>query len=254
MVKPLVLVAFGAKDEADNLPTFLEQIDNLDYPEDRLRYACVTADSEDDTVDIILEWLRTKKDTYWRHVTLDLPLRKRMFTSTNYIRHYAVAMLPNVEPVDYMFQCDADVIYTPPETLNVLIELDLDIVAPYIYVSDEHHHKNQFRDQKIFRDVWGYRFKYGPHPGLQFNYNIHDYYKRNMERDKSIQADLVKRVIPMQSVGANPILIKREVLENVQYDGLHATPGWCIKADSMGYGVWSYPDLECIHDWRKQLG
>ena len=252
MVDPIVLIAFGAKNEAITLPAFLEQIDGLDYPEDRLRYAAVTADSDDDTVDIILEWLKGKKDAYWRHFTPDLPLRRRMFTSTNYIRHYFTAVLPNVEPAEFMFHCDADVTKIPPETLRTLIELDVDIVAPYVYASPEQHIMNQFRGQKVFRDVWGYRFKYGPYPGLQFNSSVPEYYKRNMDSNKSIKADLDKRLIPMISVGANPILIKRRVLESMPwYDGLYATPGWCMEADKAGFGVWAYPDLECIHDWRR---
>ncbi len=254
-MEPLVLIAFGARNEASNLPTFLEQIDNLGYPKERLRYAVVTGDSEDDTVDIVLDWLKTKQDVWWRHVTLDhLPLRKRMFTSTNYVRHYATAKLPNVETVGFMFHCDADVIGIPPETLKALVDLDVDVVAPYLYMSDENDPQNQFRGKKIFRDVWGYRFKHGPHPGLQFNPFVADYYKRNMDKDESIQADTERGLIPMLSVGANPVLIKREVLEEVWYDGLHATPGWCQKANESGYKIWSYPALECIHDWRKKDG
>jgi len=253
MEYPRVLIAFGVKDEAHTLPKYLDQIDKLDYPEDKLGYAVVTSPSSDNTVDIVLDWLKKKKHAYWQHVDVSHvePLRRRMFTSTNYIRHYILNDFPNTPRFDYMFQCDGDVIGIPPETLKTLIGLDVDIVAPYIYTSMEKHPRNRFRNHKTFRDVWGFRFKYGPHPGLQFNSGVPEYYKRNMDTVDSINADRERGIIPMLSVGANPILIKREVLENVRYDGLHATPGWCIEADRLGYGVWSYPALECVHDWRS---
>lgn len=257
MVTPIVLIMFGARDEAETLPKFLQQLDNLEYPREKLRYAVTTSPSKDNTVDIILDWLKTKKDTYWRHIDLSHigNIRKRMFTATNYIRHYAAAQLPNVDSVDYVFHCDADIEYIPPETLNQLIGLGVDIVAPYVYNSSENNPYNKFRNQHIFRDVWGYRFKYGPYPGLTFNDSVADYYKRNYLTDDSIQADKGKHLIPMQSVGANPVLIKRHVIDHLLplYDGLHATPGWCILADELGYGVWSYPLLECIHTWRKNI-
>lgn len=252
---PYIIIGFGAKDEANNIPKYLEQLDNIDYPEDRITYVAVTSPSKDNTVELVVDWLKTKKSSCWFNfdATSIEPLRKRMFTCTNYIRHLVTINRPPLPRYDYLFQCDADVIGIPPETLKELIKLDVDIVAPYIYNSQEDAPSNKFKYKKTFRDIWGFRFKYGPHRGLQFNSSVADYYKRNMYRDDTIKADKEKGIIPMISVGANPILIKREVLENVHYNGLHATPGFCMMADEMGYNVWSYPALECIHDWRKQL-
>lgn len=253
MVKPLILMAFGARDEAENLPKYFEQIDNLDYPKDRLRYAAFTSDSKDETVELVLDYLKSKKDSWWHHSTYDqYPLRKRMFTQGNYVRYYALADLPNTERISYVFHCDADITHIPPETLETLVKLDVDVVAPYVYIDPEDNHRNSARGKKIFRDVWGYRFKHGPHSGLMFNHSVPDYYKRNYLTDDSIKADKVRHLIPMQSVGSNPVLIKREALERVPwYDGLHAFPGWCIHAQRYGVLVWSYPLLECLHDWRE---
>jgi glycosyltransferase involved in cell wall biosynthesis len=250
-LEPIVLIASGIKNEAKTLPAFFEQIDNLDYPKDRLRYALYTSPSTDNTLDLVYQWLKDKPDAWWHNMTINLTLRKRMYLQGNYMRHYATLKQPDIEPIEYIFHCDADIIEIPPETLKLLIGLDLDIVAPYVYVSDEHHPLNKFRGLKIFRDVWGYRFKHGPHPGLQFNPSVMGYYKRNIDRDKSIQADMVKRVIPKQSVGANPVLYRASLYDKVQYDGLYAFPGWCLELDKAGYGVWCYPELECVHDWRQ---
>ena len=253
MVESLVLIGFVARNSEKTLPRFLQQIDNLDYPKDRLRYACVEGGSTDNTREIILDWMKPKKNTFFIQHDMDdteLNHRERMFCSSNLWRHYIKTKFKGVEPVDYVFQCDADVTHIPPETLKTLIALDVDIVAPYIYVDNENHIQNRWRGGHTFYDVWGYRHLYGPYPGLQFNYGVHDYYKRNIDRDKTIKADTVKRLLPMQCVGANPILAKREVYEKVWYTGLFATPGWCMTAREAGFKVWAYPELECIHDWR----
>lgn len=253
MVKPLVLITFGARDEAENLPTYLAQLDGLEYPRDRLRYAAYTSDSGDNTVDIVLEWLKGKQNSWWHHSTYDqYPLRKRMFIQGNYARHYALADLPSTEKIEYMFHCDADMTYIPPETLETLVKLDVDVVAPYVYIDPENTPMNPFKGKRVFRDVWGYRFKHGPYPGLQFNHNIPEYYRRNYLSVDSIMADKERHLIPMQSVGANPVLLKRSALEKASwYDGLHAFPGWCIHAQDYEVEVWSYPLLECLHDWRN---
>jgi len=256
LVDPLVLIGFVARNAEGTLPRFLEQLDNLDYPKDRLRYACVEGGSTDNTRGIILEWMKPKKNTFFIQHDMDdaeLSHRERMFCSSNLWRHYVKTRFKGVEPVDYVFQCDADVTKIPPETLRVLINLDVDIVAPFIYVDQEKHPQNRWRAKKTFYDIWGYRYLYGPYPGHQFNVDIHEYYKRNLVRDKSIRADTEKRLIPMQCVGANPILARREVYEKVWYTGVKATPGWCMAAREAGFKVWAYPDLECIHDWRVLL-
>ena len=256
MVEPLVLIGFVARNAESTLPRFLEQIDNLDYPKNRLRYACVEGGSTDKTREIILEWMKTKKNVFFIQHDMDdneLSHRERMFCSSNLWRHYVKTAFKGVEPVDYVFQCDVDVTGIPPETLRTLIALDVDIVAPYIYVDNENHVQNQWRGGNSFYDLWGYRHLHGPHPGIQWNYSIHEYYKRNMDRDKTIQADTVKRLLPMECVGANPILAKREVYEAIWYTGRKATPGWCGLAREHGFRVWSYPDIGCIHDWRVLL-
>jgi len=249
-VEPVVLIASGVMNEEVTLLKFFEQIDNLDYPKDRLRYAIYTSPSSDNTLDLVYEWLKDKPDAWWHNMTIDFPLRKRMCLQGNYMRQYASFQQEGVDPIEYIFHCDADIVKIPPETLSILVGLDLDVVAPYVYVSDEHHPKNQFRGLKIFKDVWGFRFKYGPHPGLQFNYNIHDYYKRNYLTNDSIRADKERHLIPMMSVGACPVLYRASLFGKVEYDGLYAFPGWCLELDKAGYEVWSYPLIECIHDWR----
>jgi hypothetical protein len=249
---PRVMIGFSTRQAETWLPRFLEQLDGLDYPEDKIRYAVTEGHSTDDTLNIVTEWLKTKKDwmLFKHNIREDIVVRERMFYSSNLFHHIFKSDLKYYPSCEYIFKCDCDVVMIPPETLRTLISLDVDIVAPYIYIDPEIDMRNRFREEKIFYDMWGYRHLYGPYPGQQRNPSIHEYYKRNIERDQSIRADLSKRLLPMKSVGANPVLIKRDVFLNVEYDGNKATPGLVMEAVKQGYKAWAYPDLECYHSWR----
>lgn len=226
------------------LPKFLEQLDNLDYPKDRIQYGFSCSPANDNTIKILYKWLEDK-DNYYVRMTRMNPqwhARRKMWTASNYNRRFAMIDSPEQDKVDYVFSSDNDVIYMPPNTLKHLVNLDVDIVHPYIYVEKTHQ----------FYDSYGFRFLHGP-----FNYKMFppvnhwaDWYKANMNRN-DVKADMTKRIIPMWTVGANPILIKREVIDNVWYDGLsnEAIVGFCNLAREAGYKLWSCPDIECIHSY-----
>lgn len=234
------------------LPKFLEQLDSIDYPKDHIRYAFVEGGSTDASREILLDWLKDKKDVLYRQIdmTPGLQLRQRMWFSGNQARRLLQRELPGAEPVDYLFICDCDVIKIPENILRELIALDVDIVAPYVYVDPQDHPGNPYRNKEVFFDTWAFRFLHGPHPGFTFNSAIIHLYARNMERDPTIQADLEKGLIPMQSVGACPVLIKAEVVKAVDYWGNEAIVGFCNEAREKGYKIWSYPAMRCLHRWR----
>jgi hypothetical protein len=249
---PRILVGFSARQAETWLPTFLEQLDGLDYPEDKLRFAVCEGHSTDNTLKIVMDWLYTKQDwMLFKHNIDDTLLpRERMYYSSNLFHHMFKSSLKHYPDCDYIFKCDCDVSMIPPETLRTLIDLDVDIVAPYVYVDPEMDYNNMFRGQQVFYDGWGYRHRYGQYPGHQRLEYIHEYYKRNMLKDDNIKADKEKRLLPMTRVGANPVLIKRRVFNEVEYDGVHATPGFVEQAVKQGFHAWAYPDLTCYHTWR----
>ena len=213
----------------------------------------VEGHSTDDTLGILMDWLRTKQDwmLFKHNISETYNPRQRMFLSSNLYHQVFIRDHPGYQSCTYIFKCDCDIEYIPPETLGTLIELDVDIVAPYTYISTEDTPDNPWRHRKQFYDTWGYRHLYGPHPGYQRQPQIHEYYSRNLTRDKTIQADTVKRLLPMQSVGANPVLVKRKVLKKVEYDGRNAMPGFIRRAVAEGFKAWAYPDIECIHTWKS---
>ena len=225
------------------LPRFLQQLDNLDYPKDRIQYSFSCAPHPDNTMKILTKWLEDKDNYYLRMTKMpkNWHTRRRMWTASNYSRRFAVMDSPEQDKVEYIFHSDSDVVSIPPDTLKRLVALDVDIVHPYIYVEKTH----------IFYDSYSFRYMYGPYANV-WPPPPHwaDWYKQNIGKP-DVHADMEKRVIPMKSVGANPILIKREVMDNVWYDGVsnEAIVGFCNLARQKGYKIWSYPDIECLHSY-----
>lgn len=258
-IEPLVQITTNIKDGMDKeLPRYLRAIARLDYPKERIRIAATVSPSKDYSLQHFLEWLVKNEYEDWnvRYIKApESPIKRfRTWTCGNWSRALMRAQFKGKEDADYMFICDSDVTEIPPETLRTLIDLDVDIVAPYVYVDPVKLPENYFRGRRWFFDEWGFRFLKGPHPGYHFNHTIPDIYARNMEKDQSIGAILEKRIIPMISVGACPVLIKAEVVRNVWYEGNMAIVGFCKEARKAGYKVWAYPDLECVHTWKGRHG
>lgn len=255
MVKPRIHIMSNVYWAEPWLPRFLKQLDNLDYPKDRLQYSFSCAPHPDNTMKILNKWLEDKDNYYLRMTKMphSWPARRRMWTASNYSRKFAVIDSPEQDKVDFIFHSDSDVIHMPSDTLTRLVNLDVDIVHPYIYVDPENVEKNPVRGKRIFYDTFSFRFLYGPHANtFPPPSGWADWYKDNIA-ESEVRANLEKRIIPMESVGANPVLIKREVADNVWYDGAscEAIVGFCNLARNKGYKIWSYPDIECLHSWES---
>lgn len=241
MVDKRVQIQASIKDAEPWLPLFLDQIEKLDYPENLIRYAFVTAPSKDRTMEILFDWLKDKPNYFLRHTAMpsNYVSREKMWMSGNYARQFAITKMVDQPSPDFVFICDCDVTTIPPRTLQRLVDLDVDIVAPYVFLEPI--------ERRRFYDTWAFRFLSGPRKGEQHPENPATWYAENMEGALEIEADLDKRIIPMMSVGANPVLIKREVLEECWYEGNEAIVGFCDLARYKGFEVWSYPDIEVIH-------
>lgn len=251
-----VLIGCPVKNAARWLPRNMAAIDALDYPREDLSYSYVYSQSKDDTLNLLFNWLRSKRTWSLKRVEITAPARLppksdeaarfRQWESVNRTlkSHYKVWQLKKyimsvIDDEDYYFNVDSDVIYMPPETLKVLVEKDVDIVAPYIYIDSSNDECNEWAGKHQFYDTWCYRFK-----GVPWDNNCHTAIKMKEKADPDTG------LIPMDSVGANPVLIKREVIEEVEYHGDEAIVGFCFQARKFGFKIYAYPALECIHAWE----
>ena len=143
---PRVLLAILAKNKAGQLPLFLECIEALDYPPERLVLHVRTNNNTDATAEILRAWLDRVGDRY-AHVEFDdtdVPERVQDFgehewNATRFsvlgrIRQHSMERALALQ-CGFYFVADVDNFIRPP-TLRRLVEVNLPIVAPLLRCVD----------------------------------------------------------------------------------------------------------------------
>ncbi|WP_461357404.1 glycosyltransferase family 25 protein [Bradyrhizobium sp. USDA 4454] len=161
---PKVLIAILAKSKAGHLPLYLECIEALDYPPDRIAIHIRTNNNQDDTASILHAWLDRVGPRY-SHVELDSSdVTERVedfadhewnatrFSVLGRIRQHSMNRTLALE-CDYYFVVDVDNYLRPP-TLRQLADLNRPIVAPLLKCIDRDRPLYSNYHQKI--DANGY--------------------------------------------------------------------------------------------------
>ncbi|MGY3698533.1 GR25 family glycosyltransferase involved in LPS biosynthesis/glycosyltransferase involved in cell wall biosynthesis/lysophospholipase L1-like esterase [Bradyrhizobium sp. USDA 3240] len=161
---PKVLIAILAKSKAGHLPLYLECIEALDYPPDRIAVHVRTNNNQDDTANILRDWLKRVGRRY-SHVELDdSDAAERVeefadhewnatrFSVLGRIRQHSMNRTL-VLGCDYYLVVDVDN-YLRPSTLRSLVDLNRPIVAPLLKCVDEDRPLYSNYHQKI--DANGY--------------------------------------------------------------------------------------------------
>jgi hypothetical protein len=164
---PTVLIHILAKDKAKILPYWLEQnLDNLDYPRDKVFLYFRTNNNNDDTASILHQWIddqpvraangyESDEHLYnWRDISiedtdLDLPLQDYGVHEWNPTRFKALAQLRQEginEAIhlgaDFYYTCDVDN-FVLPKTLKSLVKHNQPVVAPLIrYALGKQEHES----------------------------------------------------------------------------------------------------------------
>jgi len=133
------------KNASSYLPNFLQQIENLDYPKDKIRLLFVYGESQDNTLEILK----------------NCKLNREVYAEQNIWRGEGGPELLadawndmcSICTEDYFVHASADLKYIPPDILQRLIAHDKDIVAPFTYIENT----NKFFDTYVFR-IRGQRF------------------------------------------------------------------------------------------------
>ncbi len=143
-----VLLAILAKNKAHVLPQFLACIENLDYPKHLISLYINTNNNEDNTKEILKDWIREHKNDYQRVIFKGRDLqdvkstRPHEWTSERFkvlahIRNQSLQQAKEYK-TDYYFVVDCDNFITP-DTLKTLIQHDKPIIAPLLKAIPEPH-------------------------------------------------------------------------------------------------------------------
>ncbi|SDE95319.1 Glycosyl transferase family 2 [Bradyrhizobium brasilense] len=143
---PKVLIAILAKSKAGHLPLFLDCIESLDYPQDRICLHIRTNNNTDNTAEILRSWTERVGARY-AHVELDdsdTPEKIQEFADHEWnparfsvlgrIRQHSMNQTLALG-CDFYFVVDVDN-FLRPSTLRKLVELNQPIVAPLLKCVD----------------------------------------------------------------------------------------------------------------------
>lgn len=222
---PKIMIAILTKNDAQFLPKFLETMENLDYPKNKLRWIWMYGKSVDQTLDLILEFHKLRK---YKYEVYEEPLFQRPIRSSLYNARLCNEFKPLHKGEKFILFVDTDVLEIPPNTLKTLVKANKDIVSPYPYIEGT----SRFFDTYCFR-FHGMRFDSVTWKGVNHD-NLNPIFK-----DSKIPVEL-------DSVGTL-ILIKSKVFKEIEWSNPAPHYRFCLKAREAGYHVWALPYLKIIH-------
>ena len=223
-IYPKVLILLPTKNHGNYLEKHLKLYQKLDYPPDRLRMVIVYSPSSDKTLELSMDFAKNSK--FRVEIYEEPKFRNLRGKSSHWIGDLCNGMRELVNDEEFTLFIDDDITDFSPDFLKKMVELDLDVVAPYVYLEGI---KEEFWDTMVFRDVRGRNFdRLNP---------IFKYYKGPVE---------------VSSAGCC-LLYKSEIFKKVPFGNPAPHLTWCNTARAMGYKIWALPFVSIIHaDVRKE--
>lgn len=218
------MVATPVKDASKWLDKFLQNFYVLDFPEEKIRFAFVEGNSSDDTFDKLKIFQEAHDNVWLRKLDVSSESRfERLAASRNKMINEAL------EKENHVLCIDADIVYFHPNTLNLLLSHNVDVVAPLILIEGE----SRFYDTFAF-----------VHEGKNFEHEI-----------PYCPVCVNRQLFEVESVGTC-YLVKREVFEaDVRYGcEINEQVSFCSEARGKGFKIWVDPKIAVLHANLPEYG
>jgi hypothetical protein len=209
------------EEQSGNLKRFLDCCEMLEQYHKDIVYIFIEGDSSDNTYNILLEWLKPRKDYILKKIDRKMPCFSKDKSSKRTVyfaelRNILVDLALSIPDITEVLMIDANYGWKG-DLISSLRKINADIVAPLAVM-----HKDR-NGKYLFYDVWAFR-KDGKH------FSHYYPYIKGIEFDKPIRID---------SAGGG-YLIKRNVLDaRVRYNGdkdcEHAI--FCRRARKKGFTI-----------------
>lgn len=218
-----VTIVSPFRDSAASIPAYVQRVEQLDYPETKLRYVAVEGDSVDHTWSMLNEWAESRDGV--RLVTCNTG-KPRHGSVVNAERFATLAAVFNagldavdLDWSDYVLFLPSDIEYSR-DLLTRLVAHGKDIIAPFPYLNGR------------FYDIWA------------FSREGNDFWPYTREQAREMFGD---KPIQMDTVGC-VMLMRYEILFlGVRYTETDVDRGLCAMARALGFTIWADPATEVVH-------
>lgn len=224
---PKIQVCIPIKNDAQHLPTFLEQIKKLSYPHELLKITWMYGRSVDNTLEIIQSF---HKDNDFTFTIYKDPVYNNVTHSAMWMADVCNAFKQAWHGEEYALFLDVDLELLPENLVETLVKQNKDIIAPYIYVNED--------NVKRFYDTYVFRYQGQKFSNLQVNEKEYDMFNPPFTKRK--------KPVELDSVGTC-ILIKSEPYIKVNWENPAPHYQFCKNARKLGYKVYALPSLEVYH-------
>ncbi|MBL8579975.1 MAG: hypothetical protein JNK47_22450 [Mesorhizobium sp.] len=247
--EPKILILTPVKSAAAHLPRYVELVETLDWPQERLSLGMLESDSVDETLDVI-DRLRPRLEARCSRVTVSshaygfsIPAGQQRWTpSYQMARRKILARSRNrllfsaLRDEDWVLWIDVDMIDYPPDIISRLLATGFNIVTPHAVTKPggESFDRNSWADQgkTLLEDRRGSSAVRLDSVGGTI---------------LMIRADLHREglIFPPFPYGRPNHRIR--VKAGAWGAGEIETEGLGIMASDMGVQCWGLPDLEVLH-------
>lgn len=223
---PKVMLGSMMKNAERWLPYYFKNIESLSYPKDKIEFVIMMGKCNDNTLPMIKDW--KQKTGYnikvYEDISTDAWLRVGGIYAAGSVWASFQEACKNSK-CEYFMLFDVDLASVPSNLIEKLMDVDADVVAPYVW-SENHRH---FFDNYVFR-IDNMRFHPQNPPGYGLSVPIY-----------------------VDSVGT-VFLVKRDCWINVQLGNPEPYFVFAKNARRMGYTIVACPFIEVIHIDLELLG
>jgi hypothetical protein len=254
---PSVLVLTPMRDAERFLPRYLQLLEQLDYPRDRLSLGILEGDSRDGAYAWLQEHrsrfeARMRKVTiqqrhYGHHVARDA----RHHGAAQYLRRRQIALARNAlfqsayAGEDYVLWIDVDVVAYPTDVLSQMLAAGKEILVPHCVLDPggPTFDLNSFvRRADRSASPWSHAQQGIVQP------------PRGADR-LYLESFRGQPLVELDAVGGTMLLVHADVLRDgtitfppFSFRGYIETEGFAMMARDRGIRAWGMPDLEIVHE------
>lgn len=220
-----VLIVSPLKNEAQWISRHLKAWEKVDYPGDKVRWVILLGKSIDKTEEILLNYFEKHQ---WQVEIYKEPKFHNPTGNALYIADVMNEFKKYYQDEDFVVLDDGDIVKIPKTFLEETTDLNLDIVAPGIWI--ENTDPPQFFDTYVFRTLDGSKF---PPFGIPY-------------KDSKIP-------IEIGSVGTL-VVMKGEIFNKISFENPVPTLQFCKNARNAGYKIWFAPWIKVTHANTMEKG